>query len=155
MDAKQINEILEKSKSEIDHYLEKARDEGRIDDQLFTDAKKHVYENLKLWLECPQVDSISLAFKDKIAEDIRNKKYDRIVNAFRQEVRFGTGGIRGMMAFDKRNFGDIVFQISFDFTIFGLHVNSQMPSRGLIFDNTNHIYGDRFTFSRNSKIFRF
>ena len=26
-----------------------------------------------------------------------------IVNAFRQNIRFGTGGIRGMMAFDKRS----------------------------------------------------
>ncbi len=101
MDAKQINEILEKSKGEIDQYLKKARDEGRIDNQLFTDAKSHVFENLKLWLECPQVDGISLAFKDKIAEEIQKRKYDRIINAFRQEVRFGTGGIRGMMAFDK------------------------------------------------------
>ena len=32
---------------------------------------------------------------------INEEKWEQIVNAYRQYLSFGTGGIRGMMAFDK------------------------------------------------------
>jgi phosphomannomutase len=34
---------------------------------------------------------------------IQQRKWADVVNAFRQSVRFGTGGIRGLMAFDRKS----------------------------------------------------
>jgi phosphoglucomutase len=87
----------------IAEYLRSAKESGRIDQQLFDDALKHTFPTLKKWLEFPPIEGISDRFKKGIVEHIQQEKWEDIINAFRREVRFGTGGIRGMMAFDKES----------------------------------------------------
>ncbi len=53
------------------------------------------------WLRDEHYPRISPNLREGIARAIRSAQWEAIVNAFRQKARFGTGGIRGMMAFDR------------------------------------------------------
>jgi phosphomannomutase len=104
--------LLETAKEGISCYLKEALDAGRIDQQLYEQARENTFTLLKKWLEDPDIDESRPKFKEGIrtalqqAEEERRaggdlRGWERIVNAFRQKVRFGTGGIRGLMAFDR------------------------------------------------------
>jgi len=101
----EIESILKLAKDEISKYLEKALQNDRIDQQLYEEAKKHTFPNLECWLKDPYIDEKLPHFKEGICSTItegnENENWENVVNAFRQHVRFGTGGIRGLMAFDK------------------------------------------------------
>ena len=92
---------LEQARCGIEAYLRTAKEEGRIDQQLFESAIDNVFPNFKKWMEDPEIDRISPALKRGVEEAVRAEKWEDIVNSYRQSVRFGTGGIRGMMAFDR------------------------------------------------------
>lgn len=106
-----FDSILELANEGISTYLERALETDRIDQQLYEEAKNNTFSNLEHWLKDPYIDknlprlkkgicnAVNKKSKDKKKED---KKWENVVNAFRQSVRFGTGGIRGLMAFDKK-----------------------------------------------------
>ncbi len=94
---------IEKANVKISEYLEEALKDGRIDRQLYDEAKRQTFPNLKRWLEDEQIDIFSGRLKEGICNAIEDGQWENIVNAFRQSVRFGTGGIRGMMAFDRES----------------------------------------------------
>jgi len=106
-----FDSILELANEGISTYLERALETDRIDQQLYEEAKNNTFSNLEHWLKDPYIDknlprlkkgicnAVNNKSKDKKKED---KKWENVVNAFRQSVRFGTGGIRGLMAFDKK-----------------------------------------------------
>ncbi len=101
MHNQDVNSILKSAEQGITKYLETARETGRIDQQSYADALNNTFPNLYKWLTDPHIDSISPQLKKGVCDAIEEEKWGDIVNAFRQSVRFGTGGIRGMMAFDK------------------------------------------------------
>jgi len=96
-----LNAAIEKARLNICEYLEKALEEGRIDRQLYEEATEHTFANLKRWLKDKHIDAVSPHLKEGVCRAIDDGQWENIVNAFRRTVRFGTGGIRGMMAFDK------------------------------------------------------
>ncbi|UCD50512.1 MAG: hypothetical protein JSW27_23675 [Phycisphaerales bacterium] len=104
--------LLESARTGILDYLTDAKNAERIDEQLFNIARQHTFANLKKWLQDPYVDEILPNFKDGVRTAVEKakqaaeagegfKRWEQIVNAYRQEIRFGTGGIRGMMAVDR------------------------------------------------------
>ena len=101
MHDRDISSILKSAEQGITKYLKIARETGRIDQQSHADALNNTLPNLKKWLTDPHIDSISPQLKKGVCDAIEDEKWGDIVNAFRQSARFGTGGIRGMMAFDK------------------------------------------------------
>jgi len=98
-----LNTILESANRGISTYLETALRADRIDQQLYEDAKKQAFGNLERWLKDPHIEAVSPNLKEGIHNAVSTKQWENIVNAFRQSVRFGTGGIRGLMAFDKES----------------------------------------------------
>jgi len=98
-----VDAALEAAERGINCYLEAARSDGRIDDQLLEEARKHTLPNLAEWLRDPHIDAISPNLKAAVCAVIANGQWEQLVNAYRQSVRFGTGGIRGMMAFDRES----------------------------------------------------
>jgi len=96
-----ISPAIDKASIEISEYLDEALRNDRIDQQLYEEARKHTVPNLKKWLGDGHIDVISPRLKEGVCNAVSDGKWENIVNAFRQSVRFGTGGIRGMMAFDK------------------------------------------------------
>jgi phosphoglucomutase len=108
----ELEPILRLAKGGISNYLETALQEDRIDQQLYKEAKKNTLPNLERWLKDPYIDKNLPHLKEGIRNEIHkmskdreeeNEKWKNIVNAFRQSVRFGTGGIRGLMALDKKS----------------------------------------------------
>jgi len=107
-DAVEMNQNLESlldlANSGISEYLNKAKAAGRIDEQLYSYANENTYKNLSKWLLDPNIDRISRKLKEGIIKTIETGcEWENIVNSFRQSVKFGTGGIRGLMAFDKNS----------------------------------------------------
>ncbi|MEE9555541.1 MAG: hypothetical protein V3W18_14740 [candidate division Zixibacteria bacterium] len=98
-----IASILKTAEKGISEYLQNARDSGRIDRQLYDDAIRITFPNLKEWMNDPHIDRVSPMLKKGVSDKIKAGKWEEIVNAYRQSVRFGTGGIRGMMAYDKES----------------------------------------------------
>jgi len=108
MPKKKVHALLKSANREISRYLESALEKGRIDRQLYEEAQKHAVDNLRSWLTDRHIDDdISYRLKDGIRNAIGKGQWKNIVNAFRQEVRFGTGGIRGLMAFDKTSIKEL------------------------------------------------
>ncbi|MFQ5452780.1 MAG: hypothetical protein ACE5D6_01160 [Candidatus Zixiibacteriota bacterium] len=103
MAIENLDSILQQAKDGILKYLDDSLNSGRIDRQLYDAAINHTYPKLKEWLEYPEIKHVSSLYKQGIINKIEQGSWEEIVNAFRQEVRFGTGGIRGMMAFDKES----------------------------------------------------
>jgi phosphomannomutase len=95
--------VLALAEKEITGYLTSARDSGRIDETQFQQASKATFPTLKKWMESPDIDRIAPNLKAGVLETIRQGRIEDLVNAYRQQIRFGTGGIRGMMAFDRES----------------------------------------------------
>ena len=96
-----ITRALEKASEGIAAYLRQARDSGAIDPQQYEKILANAIPNLRAWLEDPHIDPISPLFKKGICDAIDAGRWEDIVNAFHRAPRFGTGGIRTMMAFDR------------------------------------------------------
>ena len=93
--------LLESARQGIEHYLESARKRGQIDQQSYEQATRNTLPALGQWLEDERIAAISPALRGGLCQAISDERWEELVNAFRQPARFGTGGIRGMMAFDR------------------------------------------------------
>ncbi len=96
-----LDSVLKQAKSGVGEFLETSKEAGRIDEQLYNDALANTIPNLEKWLRDDEIDQISSKLKKGIVDAIEQKNWEQIVNAFRQGLRFGTGGIRGLMGQDK------------------------------------------------------
>lgn len=105
MDEQRRNELLEAAQTGIDGFLRNALDNGDIDQQAYDQASRNVFPLLKQWMTDEHIPKFAPNLQEGICAAIEAAMQDDtrwvgIVNAFRQKARFGTGGIRGMMAFD-------------------------------------------------------
>ena len=103
MHSENIDEILREAEKGITNHLKTSLESGLIDEQLYDDALNHTFKNLKRWLTVSHapLEKTLQPMRLGIINSVRQGKWEDIVNAFRQNVRFGTGGIRGMMASDR------------------------------------------------------
>jgi phosphoglucomutase len=95
--------ILEKARVGIKQYLDSALAAGRIDSQLYGAATKNTFPFLEKWWNSDAIEKFSPGYKAGVTRAIEAGQWESIVNAYRQQCRFGTGGIRGMMAFDRQS----------------------------------------------------
>src|SRR5690606_1898137 len=96
-----IESLLKEAETGISGYLNKALAEGKINRAQYEIAAKNTMPNLREWLESPKIDEVSPNLKSAVADAIAAGRWEELVNAYRQSMRFGTGGIRGMMGFDR------------------------------------------------------
>jgi phosphoglucomutase len=96
-----VSSLLKTAEEGIRRYLDDASQQGRIDRQSYDQATRNTFPALKRWLEDEHISEISPRLKEGLREAILGGRWEQLVNAFRQPARFGTGGIRGMMAFDR------------------------------------------------------
>jgi phosphoglucomutase len=101
MRTEEINGLLQAANEGIAQYLAAARQGGRIDEQSYNRAMQNTLPNLEGWLKDEQLPAISPNLRTGLADVIVHERWEDLVNAFRERARFGTGGIRGMMAFDR------------------------------------------------------
>jgi len=98
-----IPKMLDLAAAGIGQYLAEAKSSGALNDQLYDEAVAHTFPTLKRWLSDPDVDRISPSLRSGVCSAIDAGRWEDIVNAFHRPVRFGTGGIRAMMAFDRES----------------------------------------------------
>ncbi|MGQ9575598.1 MAG: hypothetical protein ACUVUC_09790 [Thermoguttaceae bacterium] len=101
MSLPQSDELLQQASQGVRGYLDSAVRAGRIDPQSYEEALHHTIQYLQEWLSDPLIPAISPSFLEGVRGAIQQGRWQDLVNAFRQRARFGTGGIRGMMAFDR------------------------------------------------------
>ena len=97
------DELLKFAQQGVAQFLELARSEGRIDPQSYEQAVANVIPAVSEWLSDPHIQRLSPRAPIGLAGAICEQDWEGIVNAYRQRARFGTGGIRGMMAFDRHS----------------------------------------------------
>ena len=93
--------LLERASTGITAFLRNAAAQGLLDQKQSELAMQQVLPNMRKWLADPHIDALSPALKQGIREAIEQERWEDIVNSFHRSVRFGTGGIRTMMAFDR------------------------------------------------------
>lgn len=98
-----VETVLARAARGIEEFLNDALATGQIDPQLHRDATRSTLPNLTHWLRSDELDRISPHAKAGIARAIDSNQWEAMVNAFRRNLGFGTGGIRGMMAFDRES----------------------------------------------------
>ncbi len=98
-----LGSLLESARRGIQDYLDGARELGQIDQQSYEQATRNTLPSLQRWLEDDRIAAISPGVREGLCEAISAGRWEELVNAFRQSARFGTGGIRGMMAFDRQS----------------------------------------------------
>ena len=103
MPSQDYTQLIADAGNGIVHYLEDALRSETINRQLYESASESTVPNLKEWLTDPNIDAISPNLKQGIATAIQQKNWDGLVNAFQRKLRFGTGGIRGMMGHDRES----------------------------------------------------
>lgn len=103
MSSFSVDSLLQDAARGIEGFLNDALRAGRIDENSYRGAMKATLPNLKSWLADPDIDRISPRAKQGIAGAIQRGDWDDLVNAFRRSLSFGTGGIRGMMAFNRES----------------------------------------------------
>ena len=101
MPTEDTSALLKSASEGISNYLADARRAGRIDEQSYQQAMQNTLPNLKEWLADERLPAISPGLRAGLCDAIDKGEWEKLVNAFRERARFGTGGIRGMMAFDR------------------------------------------------------
>ncbi len=96
-----LDSILKQAGHGVREFLKTSKEAGKIDKQLYNDALANTLPNLDKWLRDEDIERISSKLKKGIVDAIGQEKWEQIVNAFRRGLRFGTGGIRGLMGPDR------------------------------------------------------
>jgi len=95
--------LVEKAEAGIGAYLEKELKSGRIEKGYYQFAVDNVIPNLIDWLADPDIEQYDSNLKDGIRDAIKTERWTDLTNAYVSEIKFGTGGIRGKMAFKKES----------------------------------------------------
>ncbi len=95
------DDVLRQAEAGIQQYLKTALEGGKISRGQFEMAERETVPNLRQWLGSARIDEISPNLKLGVADAVAAGRWEELVNAYRQSMRFGTGGIRGMMGFDR------------------------------------------------------
>jgi phosphomannomutase len=99
--AVDTEKLLAAATAGVNAYLNAELEKGDIDAQQCEEAKRNTLRNLRAWFEDPTIDEISPNTKPGMADAIEAGRWEDVVNAFRKDLNFGTGGIRGLMGSDK------------------------------------------------------
>jgi phosphoglucomutase len=103
MASDDLQRLLATARQGISRFLDDARREGRIDEQQYRQAAENTFPALEHWLTTSRYAEICPSLHEGLRRTIEAGNWDQLVNAYRQSCRFGTGGIRGMMAFDRES----------------------------------------------------
>ena len=93
--------VLEQASHGLSVHFDELERSGRLAPDDLREARRSVLPNLRAWLLDPAIDRLSPRLKPALVAAVSAGRWDGLANAFIRDVRFGTGGIRALMAFDK------------------------------------------------------
>jgi phosphomannomutase len=96
----EIEKHLQRAIIKIKEYLESNK--SIIRPEIYKSALHNVPQKLTAWLNNDHIDELSPNAKRGIIKAIKEEKWERLIDAFLDEIAFGTGGIRGIAAFATR-----------------------------------------------------
>ena len=88
-------QLLDGAKMIIEGMLTEAYQRGDIPDTVYKNALANTYKNLVEWTQDPDIYRIDPGIRATNLAAIREGRWDDIIEAYRQDVQFGTAGIRG------------------------------------------------------------
>ncbi|MDI6641927.1 MAG: hypothetical protein QME68_06435, partial [Elusimicrobiota bacterium] len=94
--------LLKQAEIEINNYLDTQYHEKKITEEIYKKARDVTYKNLEFWATDKYIKKLSPKTQKAIYEAIRQKRWKDIVEVFRQDITFGTAGIRGLAALTKK-----------------------------------------------------
>ncbi|MGH7444081.1 MAG: hypothetical protein ACREKM_04355, partial [Longimicrobiales bacterium] len=97
------SDLLQQAEQGINAYLERMRASGELAENYYQTARENVFANLREWVSDPDIHRLSPNLRAGVFDAVRAGRWDELVNAFVREVKFGTGGIRSLMAFRKED----------------------------------------------------
>lgn len=86
----------------INSYLDKKYKEGEISKELYLAAKKNVVLNINRWITDKNIKQILSNLEQGLLIALQEQRIEHIIYAFLDDISFGTGGIRGIVAFTER-----------------------------------------------------
>ncbi|MDD4203159.1 MAG: hypothetical protein PHQ52_06810 [Candidatus Omnitrophica bacterium] len=105
--------MLSKAKECIEKYLKTQLDSKQITQEIFDKANAVCYTNLKTWATDPSIHKISpntsKGIESAVNRAINTGNWKNVIEAFRQDISFGTAGIRGKCVLCKNDF-DMFFE---------------------------------------------
>lgn len=101
LDQAALTAALAKGQKGINDLLDKLLAKGEVKEPAYKDAKANAPKNLEKWLLDPDLDRLSPFAKEGLVNAIHKGEWTNLLNAFARDVKFGTGGIREKMGFDR------------------------------------------------------
>lgn len=90
--------VVRKAKAGISAFLEEQFRRGLIDEGLYEQARLNVLPNLRRWLTDPHISRLSPRLGAGLRSAVEAARWDELVEAYVDEIKFGTAGIRGKAA---------------------------------------------------------
>ena len=90
--------VVRKAKDGIFAFLEGQFRRGLIDEGLYEQARRNVVPNLRSWLTDPHIIRLSPRLGEGLRTAVEADRWAELVEAFVDEIKFGTAGIRGKAA---------------------------------------------------------
>jgi len=97
-----IDELIRKAKNEIHDDLDSKFKKGEIWGPIYEAARENVTTNIEEWLKNVDINRLDPNVRIGIKNAIEEKRWEHLIEAFLDEIAFGTGGIRGMAAFTEQ-----------------------------------------------------
>ena len=98
-----IGSLLEAGKAGIGQYLAGRLECGEIDRSQYAAASAAVCPTLERWMSDNDITRLDANYREGVRRAVEAGRWRDLVEAYRKEVSFGTGGIRAMMAFDRES----------------------------------------------------
>ena len=96
------SQLLHSSESQIENFLRTDFNAGNITEEIYRDSLNNTYLNLSRWTSDENIHRLSPGIRVANLNAIREKRWKDIVEAYRQEIAFGTAGIRGKAALTRQ-----------------------------------------------------
>ena len=96
-----IDAVFNAARAGLEEYFSETSKAGRIDADQSLKARRDTLLNLESWLREERLDTLSPRLRETLISYVEQARWPDLVNAYRGELRFGTAGIRGLMAFER------------------------------------------------------
>ncbi len=90
--------VVRKAEAGVFAFLAEQFRHGLIDEGLYSQARLNVIPNFRHWLTDPHINRLSPRLRDGLRTAVEKKRWADLVEAYVDEIKFGTAGIRGRAA---------------------------------------------------------
>ncbi len=90
--------VVRKAEAGVFAFLAAQFRRGLIDEGLYDQARQNVIPHFRHWLTDPDINRLSPRLKDGLRAAVEEERWAELVEAYVDEIKFGTAGIRGKAA---------------------------------------------------------